>query len=170
VAETACPDEVYERVRQQFSEDELAHLSLAIVAINGWNRLNVAARTVPGELRRRQRREGAARRSEPRADIPVPGRVTSPGYGDGLPTPGRVIPSPSSRRQRPRPKKAQIHRRNTRHAWHANWTAARRQRTSSHASATGIHYVDEIGNSGSAKARMRSAKPTFSGRLAGAGS
>ena len=43
------PDEVYERVRAQFSEDELAHLSLAIVAINGWNRLNVAARTVPGD-------------------------------------------------------------------------------------------------------------------------
>jgi hypothetical protein len=42
------PDEVYERVREQFSEDELAHLSLAIVAINGWNRLNIAARTVPG--------------------------------------------------------------------------------------------------------------------------
>jgi AhpD family alkylhydroperoxidase len=48
VSETHVPDEVYERVRQQFSEDELAHLSLAIVAINGWNRLNVAARTVPG--------------------------------------------------------------------------------------------------------------------------
>ena len=25
------------------------HLSLAIVAINGWNRLNIAARTVPGD-------------------------------------------------------------------------------------------------------------------------
>jgi len=43
------PDNVYERVRQEFSEDELAHLSLAIVAINGWNRLNIAARTVPGD-------------------------------------------------------------------------------------------------------------------------
>jgi AhpD family alkylhydroperoxidase len=43
------PDEVYDRVRQEFSEDQLAHLSLAIVAINGWNRLNVAARTVPGD-------------------------------------------------------------------------------------------------------------------------
>ena len=41
-------DEVYERVRGEFSEDELAHLSLAVVAINGWNRLNVAARTVAG--------------------------------------------------------------------------------------------------------------------------
>jgi AhpD family alkylhydroperoxidase len=48
VSETHVPDDVFERVRQQFSEDELAHLSLAIVAINGWNRLNVAARTVPG--------------------------------------------------------------------------------------------------------------------------
>jgi hypothetical protein len=38
----------YERVREQFSEDELVHLSLAIVSINGWNRLNIAARTVPG--------------------------------------------------------------------------------------------------------------------------
>jgi AhpD family alkylhydroperoxidase len=49
VTEGRVPDEVYERVRQEFSEDELAHLSLAIVAINGWNRLNVAARTVPGD-------------------------------------------------------------------------------------------------------------------------
>ena len=48
VAETRVPDDVYDRVRQQFSEDELAHLSLAVVSINGWNRLNVAARTVPG--------------------------------------------------------------------------------------------------------------------------
>jgi AhpD family alkylhydroperoxidase len=48
VSESHVPDAVFERVREQFSEDELAHLSLAIVAINGWNRLNVAARTVPG--------------------------------------------------------------------------------------------------------------------------
>ena len=48
VAATHAPDDVYERVRAQFSEDELVHLTLAIVSINGWNRLNVAARTVPG--------------------------------------------------------------------------------------------------------------------------
>jgi len=48
VAEHGVPDDVYERVREQFSENELIHLSLAIVAINGWNRLNVAAGTVPG--------------------------------------------------------------------------------------------------------------------------
>ena len=48
VSQTHVPDDVYERVRAQFSEEELIHLSLAVVAINGWNRLNVAARTVPG--------------------------------------------------------------------------------------------------------------------------
>jgi AhpD family alkylhydroperoxidase len=49
VAKTHVSDDVFDRVREQFSEDELVHLSLAIVAINGWNRLNVAARTVPGD-------------------------------------------------------------------------------------------------------------------------
>lgn len=42
------PDEVYESVRKIFTEKELADLTLAAVAINGWNRLNIAARTVPG--------------------------------------------------------------------------------------------------------------------------
>jgi len=49
VSETHVPDDVYERVREQFSEDELVHLTLAVVSINGWNRLNIAARTVPGD-------------------------------------------------------------------------------------------------------------------------
>jgi AhpD family alkylhydroperoxidase len=48
LSRTGVPDDVYERVREEFSEDEIVHLSLAIVAINGWNRLNIAARTVPG--------------------------------------------------------------------------------------------------------------------------
>ena len=48
VSERGVPDDVYERVRAQFTEDELVHLSLAVVAINGWNRLNIAAGTVPG--------------------------------------------------------------------------------------------------------------------------
>ena len=49
VSETHIQDDVYERVREQFSDDELVYLSLAVVAINGWNRLNIAARTVPGD-------------------------------------------------------------------------------------------------------------------------
>jgi len=42
------PDEVYEQARAQFSEQELVNLTLAVVAINGWNRLNLAFRTTPG--------------------------------------------------------------------------------------------------------------------------
>jgi AhpD family alkylhydroperoxidase len=42
------PDEVYELAREQFSERELVDLTLAIVAINGWNRLAIAFRTVRG--------------------------------------------------------------------------------------------------------------------------
>jgi len=49
LTEGHVPDEVYEQARQQFSEKELADLTLAIVAINGWNRLNVAFRTVAGD-------------------------------------------------------------------------------------------------------------------------
>jgi alkylhydroperoxidase family enzyme len=43
------------RERAQFSEEELANLSLAIVAINGANRLNIVFRTVPGPYRAKVR-------------------------------------------------------------------------------------------------------------------
>ena len=49
VADAHPEEDVYERVREQFTEDELVHLSLAIVSINAWNRLNIAAGTVPGD-------------------------------------------------------------------------------------------------------------------------
>ncbi|HKT81660.1 MAG TPA: carboxymuconolactone decarboxylase family protein [Vicinamibacterales bacterium] len=49
IAQTNAPDDVYERVRAQFSENELLHLTLAIVAINSWNRMNVGFRTVAGD-------------------------------------------------------------------------------------------------------------------------
>jgi AhpD family alkylhydroperoxidase len=41
-------DEVYERVRAQFNEDDLVNLTYAIAAINAWNRLAIAFRSVPG--------------------------------------------------------------------------------------------------------------------------
>jgi AhpD family alkylhydroperoxidase len=41
-------DNIFKQARDQFSEQELVDLSLAVVAINGWNRLNIAFRTVPG--------------------------------------------------------------------------------------------------------------------------
>ncbi len=48
VADEHVPDAVFETARSQFSEAELVDLTLAVVAINGWNRLNIAFRTVPG--------------------------------------------------------------------------------------------------------------------------
>ncbi len=42
------PDEVFAQARTQFTEEELVKLTVAIVAINGANRINVAFRTVPG--------------------------------------------------------------------------------------------------------------------------
>lgn len=42
------PDDLYERVRTQFSEQELSDLTFEIMTINAWNRVNVGFRTVPG--------------------------------------------------------------------------------------------------------------------------
>jgi AhpD family alkylhydroperoxidase len=49
------PDSVYESARTQFTETELVNLTLALVAINGANRLNIAFRTVPGSYQPRPR-------------------------------------------------------------------------------------------------------------------
>jgi AhpD family alkylhydroperoxidase len=48
VATDHVPDAVYAEVRAQFSEKEICDLTLAVVTINAWNRLMIAARTVPG--------------------------------------------------------------------------------------------------------------------------
>src|SRR5918998_1716935 len=48
VTEGHVPDEVYEQARAQFGEEELVNLTLAVVAINGWNRLSIAFRATPG--------------------------------------------------------------------------------------------------------------------------
>ncbi len=48
VTEGHVPDEVFQEARSQFSEEELANLTLAVVAINSWNRLSISFRAVPG--------------------------------------------------------------------------------------------------------------------------
>jgi AhpD family alkylhydroperoxidase len=48
VADTHVPDDVYELARRHFDAHRLADLTLATVATNGWNRLNIAFRTIPG--------------------------------------------------------------------------------------------------------------------------
>jgi AhpD family alkylhydroperoxidase len=51
VSETHIPDEDFQLARKHFSEEELAKLTLAIVAINGWNRLAISARMEPGRYK-----------------------------------------------------------------------------------------------------------------------
>jgi AhpD family alkylhydroperoxidase len=48
INQTHAPDDVFEEVHEQFDEKELVDLTLAIVAINGWNRLCIGFRVVPG--------------------------------------------------------------------------------------------------------------------------
>ena len=57
IQEGHVPDEVFEQGRKFFSEEELADLTLAVAAINGWNRLNIAARTVAGTYQPAKARE-----------------------------------------------------------------------------------------------------------------
>ena len=52
VATDHVPDAVYNEARQHFSEKELTDLTMAIIAINGWNRLNVAFRRPPAIARK----------------------------------------------------------------------------------------------------------------------
>src|SRR4030095_11379942 len=46
--EHGVPDELYDRVRGQLSEKEISDLTYSVMAINAWNRINVAFKTVPG--------------------------------------------------------------------------------------------------------------------------
>jgi AhpD family alkylhydroperoxidase len=57
IREGHAPDEVYEKARTLFTEKELADLTLAIASINAWNRLAIAARTVPGTYQPAKTRE-----------------------------------------------------------------------------------------------------------------
>lgn len=47
ISHESVSDEIYAQARAQFSEAELALLTLAVIAINGWNRLNIAFRVAP---------------------------------------------------------------------------------------------------------------------------
>jgi AhpD family alkylhydroperoxidase len=51
VADGHVPDDVYDEVSNLFTEDELVALTLAIAAVNSWNRLNIAFRMEAGNYR-----------------------------------------------------------------------------------------------------------------------
>lgn len=53
VGKTHVPDSTFEEARKYFSEAEIVSLTWTIVAINGWNRLAVSMRAVPGSYQPR---------------------------------------------------------------------------------------------------------------------
>jgi AhpD family alkylhydroperoxidase len=55
ITEGHVPDEMYELAKQSFSDEELVNLTVAVIAINGWNRLAISFRSVPGTYQPRMR-------------------------------------------------------------------------------------------------------------------
>ena len=64
--QTGAPDDVYQRVAAAFSPEEVVALTVAIVAINGWNRLAVGMRSPVGTYQ-----------PSPTAHRPEPGHDTT---------------------------------------------------------------------------------------------
>lgn len=48
ISEHGVPDEVYASARKEFGEEELVELTMAVIAINGWNRLAIGFASEPG--------------------------------------------------------------------------------------------------------------------------
>lgn len=48
VTDGHVPDAVFAEVREQFNDKELADLTMAIAAINAWNRMAISFRAMPG--------------------------------------------------------------------------------------------------------------------------
>ena len=60
VAKTHAPDDVYQTLRSQFTDDDIANLTLAITLINTWNRLAIALRVRVGDYRPGMHRNAGA--------------------------------------------------------------------------------------------------------------
>lgn len=67
-AVTKCqvPDEVYEKAKEYFSDQELIDLTLGVTTINTWNRINLAFPNEPGSYR-----VGAYRIAENKSTVTV---------------------------------------------------------------------------------------------------
>jgi AhpD family alkylhydroperoxidase len=48
IPQTEVTDEVFNELSKHFDKAQIADITMAILAINSWNRLNVAFRTIPG--------------------------------------------------------------------------------------------------------------------------
>lgn len=54
IAGDHVPDEVYERVKPHFTDEELVNLTLAVATINAWNRLAISFRSEAGSYQPKQ--------------------------------------------------------------------------------------------------------------------
>jgi alkylhydroperoxidase family enzyme len=56
IAQTHAPDQVYEQVKREFTDKQVADLSIAIAMINAWNRLSIGVRAEhPADVKRAAR-------------------------------------------------------------------------------------------------------------------
>jgi len=51
ISSNGVPDELYERVRLHFDEKQYIDLVTIIITINGWNRLAISAKSIPGHYK-----------------------------------------------------------------------------------------------------------------------
>jgi AhpD family alkylhydroperoxidase len=54
IAQAPVPEALLEELRRHFSDKEVVDLTMAVIAINGWNRLAATFRTVPGSYQPRK--------------------------------------------------------------------------------------------------------------------
>lgn len=71
LSRTGVPDADFEAARAEFSEAELVDLTMAIVTINGWNRLAVSFRTEPGTYQPRQQAHAERAHAEQKVAQPA---------------------------------------------------------------------------------------------------
>jgi AhpD family alkylhydroperoxidase len=60
IADTHAPDDVFQQVRDEFDDKDLVDLTMAIVAINGWNRFNIGFRVPAGDYQPAHRQPAMA--------------------------------------------------------------------------------------------------------------
>ena len=66
IGQNHVPDDLFDRVRKVFSEKEMVDLTMAVIAINGWNRLAVGFRAPAGSY--------VSHRRPPREPVVAAGR------------------------------------------------------------------------------------------------
>ena len=67
IADGPVEDAVFEELHKHFFEKEIVDLTLAVIAINGWNRLAISFRSVPGTYQPESKVTGAGASTQTKA-------------------------------------------------------------------------------------------------------